>query len=135
MSVKLEEFVISRFEYMQCMLAGGMEEGSDKHNAMSKKVLALVTSQLHNIKEIDRLAANRLIAGISSSPMNGADKQLLMCSLNEKVDLAGDAGPAVEGAAFKPTGGKTAQVHMYIHNYGTEELWTWNFSTSSTHWT
>ena len=119
MSAKLEEFVISRLEYMQCMLAGGMEEGSDKQNAMSKKVLTLVTTQLHNIKEIDCLAANRLIASISSSPMHGADKQQLLCSLNEKVELAADARHAVEGAAFKPASGKNAGVHMYIHNYGT----------------
>ena len=123
MSVKLEDFVISRLEYMQCMLAGGMEEDSDKHNAMSKKVLTLVTTQLHNIKAIDCHAAQGLIAGISSSPMNGADKQQLMCSLTEKVNLAADAEPVVEGVAVKPSGGKNAQVHMYIHNYGTEQLW------------
>ena len=123
MSVKLEALVISRFEYMQCMLAGGMEEGSDKHNAMSKKVSTLVTTQLHNRKDIDCLVAGRLIAAISSSPMKSADKQQLMGSLNEKVDLAADAGPAVEGAAFKPSGGTNAQVHMHIHNYGTKKLW------------
>ena len=57
MSLKLEEFVISRFEHMRCMLDGGMAEGGDKHNLMSKKVLQLVTSQLHNIKNIDCVAA------------------------------------------------------------------------------
>ena len=43
MSLKFEQFVTSRFEYVQYFIAGGMIEGSDHHRSLSKKVLDLVS--------------------------------------------------------------------------------------------
>ena len=78
MSLKFEQFVESRFEYMTCFLAGGMVEGSPKHNELSKMVLDLVSKQLHLVPSIDCTAARRLLAMTSSSSLLETDKQELM---------------------------------------------------------
>ncbi len=87
MSLKFEQFVEARFEYMTCFLAGGMVEGGDKHLSLSKKVLGLVSKQLHFVPSMDCNAARRLLAMTSSSSLLETDRQELMCRLNDKVDL------------------------------------------------
>ena len=57
MSQKFEQFVQSRFEYMACFLDGGMIEGSIKHHEISKKVLDIVSKQLHFVTSMDCNAA------------------------------------------------------------------------------
>ena len=145
MSLKFEQFVESRFEYMTCFLAGGMVEGSPRHNELSKKVLDLVSKQLNFVPSMNCNAARRLLAITSSSPLIGTDKQELMCRLNDKVDMeacvdasspepsssvttsSGSAGPGPVGLVLAATPKKTTkltQEHKHIHNYGTEQLWT-----------
>ena len=144
MSLKFEQFVESRFEYMTCFLAGGMVEGSPKHNEIWKKVLETVSRQLHFVPSMDCNAARRLLAITSSSPLIGTDKQDLMCRLNDKVDMeagvdasspepsssgstsSGSAGPGPVGlvlAATPKKATKLTQEHKHIHNYGNEQLW------------
>ena len=147
MSLKFEQFVVSRFEYVQCFIAGGMIEGSDSHRALSKKVVDLMSKQLHFVPFIERTAAQRLLAITSSSSLIDTDKQELMCRLNDKVDLeactdAASLGPSssvsassADGSAGSRPAGlailaatpkkapKLTQEHKYIHNYGPEQLW------------
>jgi hypothetical protein len=87
MSVKFEKFVASRSEYLECFLAGGLIEGSEKHLTLSKKVLDMVSKQLHFVPSIECTVARRLLAMTMSSSLIGTDKQELMCRLNDKVDL------------------------------------------------
>ena len=92
MSEKFEQFVVARFEYMECFLAGGMVEGSPKHHELSKNVLGLVSKQLHFVSSIHIDTAKRLLSKTSLSPLISTGKQELMCRLNDKVDMEADVG-------------------------------------------
>ena len=140
MSEKFEQFVVARFEYLSCFLAGGMVEGSSKHNELSKKVLDTVSKQLHFVSSMGIDTAKRLLSKTSLSPLISTDKQELMCRLNDKVDMEADVGasspePSSSGSAGPDPVGivlaetpkkatKLTQEHKSIHNYGTEQLWT-----------
>ena len=142
MSSRLEELAKSRFEYKECMLDGSMAADGVDHNKLSKKVHDMLMKQLHFIASIECTAADRLMKMIRKSPMVCLDKQQLMCSLNDKMDLgaigdsdlaaAGDSGLAASGSGGPSPDAivivssvkkaKTLQEHRSIHNYGPEQL-------------
>ena len=140
MSLKFEQFLGSRHEYVQCHIAGGVDVDSVRHRELSKKVLDCVSKQLHFLPSIDCSTAARLIARTSSSSLIETDRQELMCRLNDKVDMEADvgasspepsssasAGPSPVGIVLAETPKKVTkltQEHKSIHNYGTEQLWT-----------
>ena len=143
MSSKLEEVANSRFEYIECMLDGGVAAGSAKHTEMSKKVVDLIMKQLHFVDSIECTAGRRLMKVIRKSPLVGLHKQELMCRLDDKVDLsaiedsglaasdtsglaaAGSGEPSPDAIAIaSPAKKAKPQVeHRTIHNYGTAKLW------------
>jgi hypothetical protein len=135
MSLKFEQFLAPRYEYVECHIAGGVDVDSVRHRELSKKVLESVSKQLHFVPSIDCTTAARLIARTSSSSLIETDKQELMCRLNDKVDLdestdasslasasSASSGPGPAGhAILAETPKKTTKVlqdHKYLHNYG-----------------
>ena len=146
-TMKFEQFLVSKCEYMRCFVAGGVCEGSGAHLSLSNKVLAVVAKQLHFVGSVDSTTASRWVDIVTSSMLTPADKHDLIIHLNDKVDLeesvddqnpggpsSGSGGPSSGSVGLVPVGhttpaatpkksGKVAVEHKFLHNYGNERLW------------
>ena len=87
-TMKFEQFMESKCEYLRCFLAGGgVCEGSEAHLSLSRKVLAVAAKQLHFVGSVDSTTASRWVDIVTSSMMTPEDKRVLLNHLNDKVDL------------------------------------------------
>ena len=87
MTMKFEQFLVSKCEYMRCFVSGGVCEGDGAHLSLSNKVLVVVAKQLHFVGSVDSTTASRWVDIATSSMLTTADKRDLLTHLNDKVDL------------------------------------------------
>ena len=87
-TMKFEQFMEGKCEYLRCFLAGGgVCEGSEAHLSLSRKVLAVAAKQLHFVGSVDSTTASRWVDIVRTSMLTPADKHGLIIHLNDKVDL------------------------------------------------
>ena len=84
---KFEDFLVSRCEYLKCVVVGGVVPGSKPHVTRSKEVLDMASRQFTFVGVVDCTTASRLVAIVTSSQMMPEDKHELIVRLNVKVDL------------------------------------------------
>ena len=144
---KFEDFLVSRCEYLKCVVAGGVLPGSKPHVTLSKQVLDMASRQLNVLGVVDCTTASRLVDIVTSSTMMPEDKHELIVRLNVKVDLDECADGSNPGGPSSGSGGASSgsvelapvehptlaatpkkqkqisQEHHYLHNYGPAYLW------------